>query len=120
MTSSIGIGIKSGKVGVESTFTIQTKDRFGNASFEGDHCNPLHVVIQAPEEFFLGNHVTNNKNGTLTVRYTPVTSGKHVINITIRGRKIEGSPFTVNVVEGIDYKNIGPVFIKFGSMVRKI
>ncbi|EDO47642.1 predicted protein [Nematostella vectensis] len=114
-----GLGVMSGKVGVESFFTIETKDRFGNTTFEGDHCTPIQVIIQAPEGFFLGNHVANKRDGTLLVRYTPVTRGKHVIVVSIRGRQIEGSPFTVKVVEGIDYKNVMAVFMKIGSQGTK-
>jgi len=114
-----GLGVKSGKVGVESCFIVELKDRFGNTSVEGDHSCPVQVKVQAPEGFFLGNKVTNNGDGAMKVRYTPVTHGKHVLYVAVRGREIEGSPFNVNVVEGIDYQKVGPTFMKIGSQGTK-
>lgn len=119
LCSTQGLGIKSGKVGVESSFVVETKDRFGNTSVEGDHACPVQVKVQAPEGFFLGNKVTNNGDGSLRVRYTPVTHGKHILHVEIREREIEGSPFSVNVVEGIDYTKAGPTFMKIGSQGTK-
>lgn len=114
-----GLGIKSGKVGVESCFIVEMKDRFGNTSVEGDHTCPVQVKVQAPEGFFLGNKVTNNGDGTMRVRYTPVTQGKHTLHVVVRGRDIEGSPFSVHVVEGIDYLKAGPIFMKIGAQGTK-
>ena len=119
LCSAGGLGIKSGKVGVESSFVVETKDRFGNVSVEDDHNSSLQVKVQAPEGFFLGNKVTNNGDGSIRVRYTPVTKGKHLLHVAIRGRDIVGAPFTVNVVEGIDYKQVGPTFMKIGSQGTK-
>ena len=117
--SAKGLGIQSGKVGVESSLVVETKDRFGNTSVEGDHTCPVQVKVQAPEGFFLGNKVTNNSDGSMRVRYTPVTHGKHILYVAVRGRAIEGSPFSVNVVEGIDYTKVGPTFMKIGSQGTK-
>ena len=44
-----GLGIKSGKVGVESSFIVEVKDRFGNPYAESTHNCPLQVTIKAPE-----------------------------------------------------------------------
>ena len=44
-----GLGIKSGKVGVESSFVVEVKDRFGNPYVEGTHYCPIQVTIKAPE-----------------------------------------------------------------------
>ena len=110
-----GLGIKSGKVGVETCFIVELKDRFGQSSVEGEHSCPVQVKIQAPEGFFLGNKVTNNRDGTMKVRYIPVTQGKHILQVEVRGREIEGSPFSVNVFEGIDYQKVGLAFMKIGS-----
>ena len=114
-----GLGIKSGKVGVESSFVVELKDRFGNTSVEGDHSCPVQVKVQAPEGFFVGNKVTNNGDGSMRVRYTSVTHGTHLVHVAVRGREIEGSPFTVNVFEGIDYQKVGPIFMKIGSQGTK-
>ena len=113
--SARGLGVRSGKVGVESSFFVETRDRFGNTVVEGTHCQPYQIKIQAPEGFFLGYKVTNNKDGTARVRYTPVTKGKHQLGVAIRGRALTDSPFTVNVVEGIDYTAVSSAFMKIGS-----
>ena len=117
--SARGLGVRSGKVGVESSFVVETRDRLGNTVVEGEHCQPFQVNIQAPEGFPLGYKIVNNRDGTVRIRYTPVTKGKHQLNVAIRGRALGGSPFTVNVVEGIDYKEVKSVFMKIGSQGTK-
>ena len=44
-----GLGLKSGKVGVESSFIVEVKDRFGNPYVEATHYCPMQVTIKAPE-----------------------------------------------------------------------
>ena len=49
--------------------------------------------------------ITDMKDGSFHVSYTPVCSGNHLITITIEGKSFPGSPFEVNVLP--PYATIG-------------
>ena len=101
-----GPGLATAKVGIETQFTIYTRDVANEACIERDHDNTIRTKIQAPEGFYVNNKFTNNGNGSYTVRYTPVTKGKHQITVKIRGRHIPNNKHIVKVCEGIDYAKV--------------
>jgi Filamin/ABP280 repeat len=41
--------------------------------------------------------VRDNGDGTYHVKYTPKAQGKTMINVNVRAKPIQNSPFTVNV-----------------------
>lgn len=56
----------------------------------------------------------NNGDGGWRVCYILVMYGKYDLYVIIRGCEVEGSFFSVNVVEGIDYIKVGLIFMKIG------
>jgi len=114
-----GPGLATAKVGIETHFTIHTRDVAGGACIESDHDNTIRTKIQAPEGFYVNNKFSNNKDGSYTVRYTPVTKGKHQITVKIRGKHIPNNKHIVRVCEGIDYAKIETTFMTFGCRGNK-
>lgn len=101
-----GPGLATAKVGMETKFTIYTRDVMNVACMESDHDDTIRTKIQAPEGFYVNNKFTNNNDGSYTVRYTPVTKGKHQITVKIRGKHLPDNIRTVRVCEGIDYTKV--------------
>jgi len=56
----------------------------------------------------------DNNDGTYSVEYQPNDAGKHVVNVTLKGKNIKDAPFTVFVKEGADSGN---TFIESFSFV---
>ncbi len=98
-----GPGIHTAKVGIEAHFTLYVKDVAGDPCIERDHDDAIRIKIQAPEGFYVNNKVTNNGDGSYSIKYTPVTKGKHQLTVKIRGKAIPNNIHTVKVFEGIDY-----------------
>jgi len=80
-------------------FTIQSKDRNGNNLNKGG--DPWDVKIQGPNGPVPAS-VKDNGDGTYTVDYQPTDSGKHKLDVTLKGAPVMKSPFTVFVKEGAD------------------
>ncbi|XP_066923887.1 E3 ubiquitin-protein ligase TRIM71-like [Clytia hemisphaerica] len=59
--------------------------------------------------------VIDNQNGSYTIKYKVNAKTDHFLQVTLRGRPIHGSPFTISVSTGIDSLRIGPVLTWFGS-----
>ena len=57
----------------------------------------------------------DNEDGTFTVSYQPQVRGNHKIEVKIRNRHINGSPFHVNVAGRADFERVGRVMKCFGS-----
>ena len=101
-----GPGLSTAKVGIETHFTIYTRDVANEACIESDHDDVIRTKIQAPEGFYVNNKFSNNGDGSYTVRYTPVTKGKHHITVKIRGKHIPNNKHVARVSEGIDYTKV--------------
>lgn len=41
--------------------------------------------------------ITDNKDGTFTVNYSPTKPGRYILNVTYGRKPIQKSPFTVNI-----------------------
>ena len=106
-----GPGLSTAKVGIETHFTIFTRDVDDEPCIEHDHDDSIRTIIQAPEGFYVNNKFTNNGDGSYKVKYTPVTKGKHQITIKIRGKHIPNNKHTVKVFEGIDYTEVSNYLI---------
>lgn len=114
-----GPGLLTAKVGIETLFIIEVFDKEGKRCIETTHDDSIRVKVQAPEGFYINNKVTNNKDGSYAVRYTPVTKGKHNISIKIRGRNFPNNQYVVRVYDGIDYLKIESPYISFGTFGGK-
>ncbi|XP_074644685.1 E3 ubiquitin-protein ligase TRIM71-like [Tubulanus polymorphus] len=100
-----GDGIKRALKGKAACIIVHAKDHTGdNRMIGGD---PVGAVVESPEGVLYHAEIVDRQNGTYGVSYRPQTEGVHVLSVTIRGKHICDSPFSVNVRCGRNYGNIG-------------
>ncbi len=117
MTVATGDGLKRALRGKVAMFMVHTKDHHGDMRMVGG--DPLDVIIQSPEGALYRAETVDRQNGTYTVSYRPQTEGQHLISVTVRGKHIYDSPFTVLVRSGRVYNNIGNTLMQFGGEGEK-
>jgi len=88
-----GPGLEGGQQYKEGVFTIHAVDVDGNPRADGG--DPFKVEIGGVEK--VEPSITDNKNGTYTVKYTPKKHGDHSITVTLHGEHIKDSPFNVHI-----------------------
>ncbi|KAK6184738.1 hypothetical protein SNE40_007143 [Patella caerulea] len=108
-----GDGLKRALKGKLAVFMVHTKDHHSEARVVGE--DPIDVLIQSPEGAIYRTEVIDRHNGTYTVTYRPQTEGKHIISVTIRGKHIRDSPFTVTIRNGRNYAMVGQLIHQFSS-----
>ncbi|XP_046361249.2 E3 ubiquitin-protein ligase TRIM71-like [Haliotis rufescens] len=108
-----GDGLKRALKGKLALFMVHTKDHHGEGRVMGG--DPLEIIIQSPEGALYRTEVIDRQNGSYAVTYRPQTEGQHIISVTIRGKHIRESPFTVNVRSGRNYAAIGRGIFQFGG-----
>jgi hypothetical protein len=103
--TACGSGLEGGAVGIQTTFTIRAVDKYGNPTRlhtedSDEHEQQFSVSIKAPDNSSLHSEITADRteNSLYHVRYTPAAPGNHIISITLDGRHITGSPFTVPIL----------------------
>jgi filamin len=87
--SAFGPGLIGGKVGQPASFTVVTKDAGPGG---------LGLSIEGPSKAEI--QCKDNKDGTATITYTPVTPGEYKIIIKFAGQMIPGGPFTAKISGG--------------------
>jgi filamin len=81
--------------GEPTQFTIESHDRLGQRiKFGGD---PYKVTLQGPFRREEQPKIVDNHDGSYTVSYLPIDYGKHQVEVTLEGRHVARSPYTVNV-----------------------
>lgn len=108
-----GDGLKKALKGKIAMCIIHAKDHHGEARMIGG--DPVECIIQSPESALYRTEVVDRQNGTYTISYRPQMEGKHIISITIHGKHIAESPFTVQVRSGRNYTTVGQLLLQFGS-----
>jgi hypothetical protein len=84
------------RAGVTTSFIIQSSDIFGqNKTVGGDNW-----LVEIGNGYF--PNIIDNNDGTYYVEYTIFDIGEILINITLNGRHLCGSPFQVNILPGTD------------------
>ena len=89
LVKAYGPGLKSGFVGQEGNFTLET----GEAG-----SGTLDVKVHGPKGAFkikMRHHPDNNR--TILIRYDPKYAGEYDIDITWAGEHIPNSPFKINI-----------------------
>ena len=89
-----GQGLKEAEQGVETNFTVTTRDSEGKQFYSEQE--QVTVTISSPtgeEEI----QITDCKDGNYTVHYKPKSVGRHDVAIDINGWPLTGSPWRVNV-----------------------
>jgi hypothetical protein len=120
-----GPGLKqdgSVKAQRETNFTIQSRDRAGDAlKIGGDR---FQVSIEA-ENKNVPNKLTDHKNGTYTVDYTPQIAADHIVTVTLDGRVVgpQGPiivPVTMNPkISALNSHAYGPGIEPWGLMTSE-
>jgi len=94
-TKVFGPGVDGPVVqGQEAPFTIEAIHRLGGKINSGG--DPFKVVVRGPNNRTLDSPVKDNGNGTYSVSYKPVDYGKHTVEVTLEGKPVAKSPYTVN------------------------
>lgn len=107
-TYAEGPGLEDGNTTAEPThYTIHTVDNKGNPCKQGG--SPIDVDIVGPDGDVVDADVTDNNDGTYTVKYHPTEPGDYTIENILRNpfqpmhyEHIKGSPKTVTVLPGTD------------------
>lgn len=81
--TAYGSGLTHGLVGDQCKFTINTG---------GLGSTKLNVTVDGPSKTQV--NLQDNKDGTITVNYVPLTPGEYKIKISFDGKQVIGSPFT--------------------------
>jgi filamin len=100
---AFGPGLEKAEVGYEADFTVQLRTVSGKNILVGGETS-VDVQIKAPlNSPPIKADVTDNGDGTYRVVYVPKAQGKTVINVNVRAKPIQNSPFSVNVDKlGVD------------------
>jgi hypothetical protein len=101
------------RAGLVESFTIQSRDTYGNAFLEGRKAFRVTARKRIPEgktaclrsegciPSFVEGEVTDNFDGTYSVRWVLSVLGDYDISIMRSGENIEGSPFIMSVLPGL-------------------
>lgn len=96
-----------------SMFVINAKDHRGDPRVTGGDI--FDVVIYNPDGHYHKTDVLDRENGSYSVNFRPYAEGIHTISITISGRHIYESPFSVLVQSARNYAGIDRPVICFGN-----
>jgi len=89
-----GPGLEGGQQGKEGVFTIHAVDADGKPVKAGG--DPFAVKIKGPEGE-VKPKVTDNGDGTHTVKYTPTGYGDYDVDVSLHGDHIKDAPFRVSI-----------------------
>ena len=84
--TAYGSGLTRGQAGETNKFTINTGG-LGSAK--------LNVTLDGPSKTSVD--LSDNKDGTISVSYSPPTPGEYKIKISFDGKQVVGSPFTTTI-----------------------
>jgi hypothetical protein len=98
-TQAHGTGLESAMSGVQTLFTVQTRDRFDNACVVGGD-DVTAVVVGASGETKCAAKDYNN--GKYKFEYTgPQQAGSYKVHVRLGGKDVKSSPFTVKVATSL-------------------
>eukprot|EP00727_Mastigamoeba_balamuthi_P013944 m51a1_g9172 hypothetical protein (558) ;mRNA; f:33001-35143 len=100
---AFGPGLESGQVEdtKPTSFKVQARDVLGHDVKTGGA--PLAVAVTAPDGTPVDAHVVDNGDGTYDADYAPAVDGPHTVAVTMDGKPVASSPYTVDVKRGADY-----------------
>ncbi|XP_077402570.1 filamin-A isoform X4 [Vanacampus margaritifer] len=102
-----GPGLKSGTTNKPNKFTVETR---------GAGTGGLGLAMEGPSEAKMS--CTDNKDGSCSVEYIPYEPGTYNLNVTYGGQPINGSPFSVPVVDTVDSSKVKCQGPGLGANVR--
>jgi len=100
-SKAYGPGLEDGvQDNLPTHFTVEARGTDGNRMPKGG--DPFEVKVTGPK----GNvpaKITDNGDGTYNVDYAPNDAGPHRIDVTLKDKPVDRSPYTVSVREGADH-----------------
>ena len=90
-----GKGLKEAHIGNEAHFLITTKDSNEMQCYDED--DQVFVKVETPSGEELNHKITNCKDGTYSVTYTPDCVGQHDVVIEVNRQLLPCSPWHVHV-----------------------
>ena len=126
-STALGDATRIAVAGKSHSFIVEARDKFGNGIWGNLQLNGGATVNAyarggaTREENRIDSYIEDNKNGTYTVKYTPIFSGSYLLSISIGDGKvhsdlgyymedlsiasshINGSPFNLKVTPGATY-----------------
>lgn len=97
-----GHGLSLATAGSLTTFTVLSRDKFGNALTSG--LLRFSAVLEGTRLIDVGEQgLLDKKDGTYIVSYTPTVAGAYSIHLSRQLEYISGSPYALNVQPGIMY-----------------
>lgn len=88
-----GPGLEGGQAQKPSEFTIHAVDPDGKPRTDGG--DPFEVQIDGPSD--VAPSVTDNDDGTYTVKYNPTEPGDYTVNVTLHDEPIKDLPKKVHI-----------------------
>ena len=113
-SAATGDGIFCAPLGKEAVCTIITKNHLGE-EVPSVYNHNIQASLTAPDGTCKFADVRSKRDGTYQVSYTSNIEGKHKLQVTLRGKNIYGSPYTVNVCNKRNYTEAGPAVSTFGQ-----
>lgn len=89
-----GPGLEGGEQNKEGVFTIHSVDGDGNPVTTGG--DPFEVKVTGPDGEVKPS-ITDNNDGTYTVKYTPDGHGDYKIDVSLHDEPIKDAPFHVKI-----------------------
>ena len=86
-----------------ATFTVRAKDISGNDIAAPGL--PLVVDVAGPDGAKLDAKITDNGDGTYDVEYNPTERGEHKVAVSVDGKAVGKSPYTLVAEAGVDTDN---------------
>jgi len=97
-----GPGLEDGvQDNLPTHFTIEARGTDGQPMKKGG--DPFDVKISGPQGDVPAK-VTDNGDGTYNVEYAPEHAGPHRVDVSLKYKPVDRSPYTVNVREGADHR----------------
>ena len=98
-----GNGLKEAELGTEIYFTVTTRDFEANQYYDEEDEFAVEIIPPTENDETNGIEIQDFEDGTYTVCYKPNIIGLHEISVTINGKPLDGSPWSVPVT-GHQYK----------------
>ena len=91
-----GVGLLQAKEGEEASFEIQTFDARDHKLSTGGELFAVAIVMKGGGDTG-STTVSDRRDGTYSVSYTPKSAGEANLNILLRGKHIQHSPYTLEI-----------------------
>jgi hypothetical protein len=107
---AFGPGLERAEVGYDAEFTVQLRNASGKDIPTGGEVLDIQIKVRENNHLYqysfqvkaplnsspVKAEIHDNGNGTYLVKYNAKAHGKHLINVNVRNKPIQNSPYSVN------------------------